>query len=70
MKFDCSIAVVGSVNISSGLLKVDGLDIVSGLATKATITNLALKADASNVFTKAESNGFYQPKIDTLDITN
>ncbi len=45
VKFDCSIAVVGKVNISSGLLKVDGRDIVTELSTKATNTNLNLKAN-------------------------
>jgi hypothetical protein len=53
--FDCSIAVVGNVNITgSAILMVDGLDVISALNGKATTTALNSKANSADVFLKTQ----------------
>jgi hypothetical protein len=53
--FDCSIAVVGNVNITgSAILMVDGLNVINALNDKATTTALNLKANSADVFLKTQ----------------
>ena len=50
VKFDCSIAVVGNVNISgSAILMVDGLDVITALNLKANALNPAFSGTATGL---------------------
>jgi hypothetical protein len=71
VKFDCSIAVVGNVNISgSAILMVDGLNIVTALNSKSTTSDLNLKANLASPTFTGTVNGLSKSMVQLGNVDN